>query len=98
MGSCTMTKPRGEPIMSEAIQAWKDTLARLRFERGQYAKRAAQRRKDAQECRRRRDWVGALVAEDRASEYRRTRDQLTAEISKVIPHTRPVKIQSSGPR
>jgi hypothetical protein len=69
--------------MSEATQAWKDTLARLRFERGQYAKRAAQRRKDAQEFRRRRNWLGALEADDRAYEYRKTRDQIAAEIKKI---------------
>lgn len=69
--------------MSYATQAWKDTLARLRYERGAYAKRAAQRRRDAVECRRRRDWLGALEADSRASEYRRTRDQFAEEINKI---------------
>lgn len=70
-----------------AMQSWKDTLARLRYERKQYATRAAQRRRDAQQCRRRRDWVGALVADARASEYRATREQLRKEIEKIRHQT-----------
>lgn len=71
----------------EVTQAWNDTLARLRHERGAYAKRAAQRREDAKECRRRRDYLGALVADGRAREYRETRDRFDAEIKAVRSQT-----------
>ena len=69
--------------MTPALHAWKDTLARLRYERGQYQASAKQRRKDAAECKRRYDPVGALVAQDRETEYRRTAKQLSAEIDRI---------------
>lgn len=48
----------------------KDEIARLRFERDKYRKLATQRRKDAQERRRQRDWLAAIECDDRAREYR----------------------------
>jgi hypothetical protein len=60
--------------------AVKDTIARLRFERGNFAKMAAAKRKLATECRRRKDFMGALLADERAAEYRRSREQWDAEI------------------
>lgn len=62
---------------------WKDTLARLRFERAKFAKMAAERKREATELRKQRRWLDALKAADRASEYRQTRDQWTAEINKI---------------
>lgn len=69
-------------------QETKDTLARLRFERDEYSKRAIQRRKDATEMRRSRDFLGALQAQERAREYRNTAAQLAEEISKIRMATR----------
>lgn len=65
------------------MSQWDDEVARVRFERDRFKTLAAQRRKDAIECRKRRDWIGALRADDRASEYRGYRDQFTAEIAKI---------------
>lgn len=67
----------------EVKRQWLDTLARLRHERAAYAKRAADRRREATEYRRRRRWLDALIADSRASEYRATRDQLDAEIKRI---------------
>jgi len=58
-------------------------LARVRFERDQYAGRAAQNHKDAIEMRKRRRWLDALKADMRASEYRATRDQFAAEAKRI---------------
>jgi hypothetical protein len=62
---------------------WKDTLARLRFERAKYAKMAADRRREAIKLRKQRRWLDALLADDRASEYRKSRDQWQAEIARI---------------
>lgn len=62
---------------------WKDILARLRFERAKFAKMAAERRREAIELRKQRRWLDALRADDRASEYRKSRDQWSNEINKV---------------
>lgn len=67
----------------ETRKQYLDDLARVRYERDTYAKRAAERRKDAQAARRRRDWLGALQADDRASEYRKTRDQYAEEARRI---------------
>lgn len=71
----------------EVKRQWKETLARLRHERGAYAKRATTNRKLATEYRKNRDWLGATQADDRASEYRKTRDQYAAEIKKIVSQT-----------
>lgn len=62
---------------------WKETLARLRFERAKFAKMAADRRRDAIELRKKRRWLDALIADGRASEYRKSRDQWDCEIKKI---------------
>lgn len=71
----------------EVKRQWLDTLARLRHERAAYAKRAADRRRDAAECRKAKRWLDALIATGRASEYRATRDQLDAEIKRIRAET-----------
>lgn len=58
-------------------------LARVRFERDQYAARAARNRRDAIEHRKKRRWLDALLADTRASEYRNTRDQFAAEAKRL---------------
>lgn len=60
---------------------WQGHVDRWRAERAAYAKRAAAKRREAQELRKYRRWLDALIADDRAAEYRRTRDQLTNEIN-----------------
>ena len=62
---------------------WKDELARLRFERAKFAKMAAERRREAIEFRKQRRWLDALLADDRAAEYRRSRDQRGEYIAKI---------------
>lgn len=62
-----------------------DMAARLRAERNDFAKRAAERRRDAIEYRKRRRWLEALEADSRASEYRWSRDQRKAELSRIKP-------------
>lgn len=62
---------------------WRDTLARMRAERAKYAAMASAKRQEAQDCRRRRDWLGALVADGRAREYRAERDQRAAEANSI---------------
>ena len=62
---------------------WKDTLARLRFERAKFAKMAAERRREAIELRKKRRWLDAMFADDRASEYRKSRDQWSDEIARI---------------
>jgi hypothetical protein len=62
---------------------WRDILSRLRFERAKYTKMATQRRKDAAELRRRRDFLGALEAMSRANEYSRYRVQWTVQINEI---------------
>jgi hypothetical protein len=71
----------------EVERQWQDELARLRYERGAYAKRAADRRREAIELRKKRRWLDALLADDRASEYRRTRDQFDSEIKRIRQET-----------
>lgn len=56
----------------------KDELARLRHERADLSKRAAKRREDAIDLRRRGDPVGALKADSRAGEYRLARNRIDA--------------------
>jgi hypothetical protein len=65
-------------------QQAKDDLARMRAETSAYAKRAADNRQRAIDLRKRRDWLGALQADCRASEYRQTRDRYAAD----APHSR----------
>lgn len=67
----------------EVRRQFKDDLARNRHERDAYARRASDRRKEATALRKQRKWVAALVADDRASEYRRTRDQYAAEVKRI---------------
>jgi hypothetical protein len=62
---------------------WKDELARLRFERAKFARMAAERRREAIDLRKQRRWLDALLADDRASEYRNSRDQWSAEIGRI---------------
>lgn len=54
----------------EARQAWRDELARLRHERDQWRDRANRARSEATEYRRRRDFLSAIQADERAREYR----------------------------
>jgi hypothetical protein len=70
--------------MTPEIKAqYKADLARVRFERDQYAARAARNRKEAIELRKKRRWLDALLADSRASEYRNTRDQYAAEARRI---------------
>lgn len=62
---------------------WKDILARLRFERAKFSKLAATKRQEAIELRKHRQWLQALLADDRAAEYRNSRDQRKAEIAHI---------------
>lgn len=68
----------------EVERQFKDDLARVRHERDAYAKRAADRRREAIELRKGRRFVDALVADDRASEYRRTRNQYHTEAKRLV--------------
>lgn len=68
----------------EVKRQWVDTLARYRAERGAYAKRAAAKRKEAIKLRKIGRWLDAMMADDRASEYRRTRDQYAQEARDVM--------------
>lgn len=61
----------------------KADMERMRAEGAAFAKRAAYQRKLAIELRKKRDWLGALMADTRASEYRRSRDQYLAEAKKI---------------
>jgi hypothetical protein len=74
-------------VTPEVKRQWLDTLARLRHERATYAKRAADRRRDATECRKTKRWLDALIAGGRAGEYRAVRDQLDAEIKRIRQQT-----------
>jgi hypothetical protein len=67
----------------EVKRQWVDTLARYRAEKAAYAKRAAAKRKEAIELRKRRRFLDALIADSRAAEYRRTRDQYAQEARDV---------------
>lgn len=64
-------------------EQWKDELARIRFERAKFAKMAAERRQDAIDFRKQRRWLDALLADGRASEYRKSRDQRDTEIRRI---------------
>jgi len=62
---------------------WRDILARLRFERAKFAKMAVDRRLEATGLRKQRRWLDALLADERAGEYRRSRDQRTEQIRAI---------------
>ena len=62
---------------------WFGHYERMKFEAKDYAQRAKFQRSLAMACRRKRDWLGALTADDRAREYRRTRDERIAEAKKI---------------
>lgn len=53
----------------------KGDIARWRAEAKDFAKRAAARRRDAVDLRKKRDFLGALNADIRAREYRESRDE-----------------------
>ena len=61
----------------------RDDLVRLRYERDAYSSRATRKRKEAIALRKQRRWLDALIADERASEYRATRDQYAAEAQKL---------------
>ncbi len=67
------------------MSSWIDYAARLKAERDDFAKRAADRRRDAIDCRRKGRWLDALEADTRAREYRTSRDQRAAELKRVRP-------------
>lgn len=62
---------------------WKADMQRMRAEGAAFAKRAAYQRQLAIDLRKKRDWLGALKADMRASEYRQTRDQFLGEAKKI---------------
>ncbi len=62
----------------------KDTMARLRFERDNFARMATAQRKRATEYRRRKDFLSAALADERAAEYRRSKAQWNNEISNGV--------------
>jgi len=64
---------------------WIDYAARLKAERDDFAKRAADRRRDAIDYRKKGRWLDALEADGRAREYRASRDQRAAELKRVRP-------------
>ncbi len=51
---------------------WRDIANHAREEEKAFRKRATAQRKIWLECRKRRDWIGALTAKDREIEYRRS--------------------------
>lgn len=59
---------------SSAAQAWRDEFERCRHEAKRYAERAKAAQAEAKHCRDRRDFIGALLADCRAREYRARRD------------------------
>lgn len=62
---------------------WKADLERMRAEGAAFAKRATYQRQLAIDLRKKRDWLGALKADMRAGEYRKSRDQFLAEAKKI---------------
>ena len=64
-------------------EQWKADMERMRAEGSAFAKRAAYQRQLAIDLRKKRDWLGALMADTRASEYRHTRDQFLSEAKKI---------------
>jgi hypothetical protein len=64
-------------------EEWRGHYERLRHEAKSFGVRAKNFRKDAIECRRRRDWLGALKNDDLASEYRRWRDERADAAKKI---------------
>jgi hypothetical protein len=67
----------------EPREEWRGHYERMRAEASDFAKRAANFRRDAQELRRRRDWLGALKADSAAADFRRWRDNRKAEAVKI---------------
>ena len=67
------------------MSSWIDHAARMKAERDDFAKRAADRRRDAIDFRKRRRWLEALEADTRAREYRAARDDRGAELKRVAP-------------
>lgn len=65
------------PLRMEAPVAdpatWRDRYEYLRAQRDIAAKRATAARNEARECRKRRDFLGMLRANDRAAEFRASR-------------------------
>lgn len=67
----------------EAARSRRDEVARLRAERDAFSKRAAAKRAEAIELRKRRDFLAALIADGRAREYRESRDKLISQIAQA---------------
>lgn len=51
---------------------WRGLIALARQEEKAFKARATAKRKEWLECRRKKDWLGALKAKDREDEYRRS--------------------------
>ena len=67
----------------EPRQEWFGHYERMKYEAADFARRAANLRRDAQELRKRRDWLNALIADSRAREFRQWRDERKSEASKI---------------
>lgn len=67
------------------MSSWIDHAARMRAERDDFARRAADRRRDAIELRKQSRFLDALIADSRASEYRKSRDDRAVELKRVAP-------------
>lgn len=65
---------------------WTDIALRLRAERDDFAKLAADRRRDAIDFRKRGRLLDALNADIRAREYRDSRDERASELRRIKPH------------
>ena len=69
--------------MGTPKQQWKDELARMRHERDSFMRRTQASIERARECRKRKDWTGAMVADGLASEYRAERKRYATEAAKI---------------
>lgn len=64
-------------------EEWRGHYDRLKAEADKFASYAKAQREMAQACRARRDFLGALIAGSKASEFRRSRDSRKAEARKI---------------
>ncbi len=62
---------------------WRGHYDRLKAEAEKFASYAKAQRQIAMDCRRRRDFLGALIASSKATEFRHSRDQRKAEAAKI---------------
>jgi hypothetical protein len=67
----------------ETRRQYQADLARALYERGSYAKRAAEKRIESREHKRNRNWLAALKSDDWAAQYRQTRDKHNEDAKRI---------------